>query len=358
MKTCVLLPAYNEEVVIESTINSLLDTGFEAKDIYVIDDCSKDSTSTIASKTNVNVVTTPTNGGKANAQTYGIKYFELCDKYNYVIMIDSDTKVAKDFRDIMLVSAISYPDVDLFVGQVTSSKADHIYSAYRAVEYTFSHDVIKKGQDRFNVVYVAPGCVSMYSTSILRHLKLDPTILAEDMDLTIQVHKLGGRIKYIHNAKVITQDPKTLGDYHNQLLRWYRGFWQVVRKHYENPTKWIGVDYYILYLIIDSLLFNRALALLLSLVMLSYVTVLLGLTIDFILFLLIGIYACFKTGRPEILYKLPAMYFLSFFSMYAYIRSFLEVIIFDKTNFGWNKVKRYGERNEKVHLGSASGASP
>lgn len=355
MKICVLLPAYNEEIVIESTINSLLQAGFDATDIYVVDDCSKDLTSTIALKTNVNIVTTPSNGGKANAQTYGIKYFALCDKYHFVIMIDSDTKVVKDFRDTMLISAISYPDVDLFVGQVTSSKADHIFSAYRAVEYTFSHEVIKKGQDNFNVVYVAPGCVSMYSTSILRYLKLDPTILAEDMDLTIQVHKLGGKIKYIHNAKVITQDPNTVNDYHNQLLRWYRGFWQVVRKHYEQPSKWISVDYYILYLIIDSLLLNRALALLLSLIMLSYVSVSLGLAVDFIVFVLIGIYACLKTGRSDILYKLPIVYFLSFFSMYAYIRSFLEVIVLRKTNFGWNKVKRYGEENEKVHL-SASGA--
>lgn len=354
MKICVLLPAYNEEVVIETTINSLLHTGFEVKDIYVIDDCSKDSTVDIALRLGVNIVTTPTNGGKANAQTYGLNYFALCDKYNYVVMIDSDTKVVDDFRDTMLISCVSYPDVALFVGQVTSSKADHIFSAYRAVEYTFSHDVIKKGQDNFNVVYVAPGCVSMYSTSILRYLKLDPTILAEDMDLTIQVHKLGGRIKYIHNAKVITQDPNTIKDYHNQLLRWYRGFWQVVQKHYEKPSRWIGVDYYILYLIVDSLLLNRALALLLSLVMLSYFTVAVGLVVDFTVFVLIGIYACNKTGRRDILYKLPIMYFLSFFSMYAYIRSFLEVIILRKTNFGWNKVKRYGEQNDKVHLGATS----
>lgn len=356
MKICVLLPAYNEEVVIESTINSLLHAGFDAKDLYVIDDCSIDTTAAIAKKMGANVATTPTNGGKARAQTYGIKKFELCDKYSYVIMVDSDTKVLEDFRDTMLISAATYPDVDLFVGQVTSSKADHVFSAYRAIEYTFSHDVIKKGQDRFNVVYVAPGCVSMYSTSILRYLKLDPEILAEDMDLTIQVHKLGGKIKYIHNAKVITQDPKTLRDYHNQLLRWYRGFWQVVQKHYERPSKWTGVNYYIIYLILDSLLLNRALTLLLGFIMLSHVLVLLGLTVDFTVFLLIGLYAFIKTGRRDILYKLPYMYFLSFFSMYAYIRSFLEVIILRKTNFGWNKVKRYGEANEEVHLGSAAGA--
>ena len=354
MKTCVLIPAYNEEIVIQYTINSLLETGFDVADIYIVDDCSTDATAIIASNNNVNVCTTPTNGGKAKAQVYGIQFFALCDKYNYVMMVDSDTKVGTDFKDTMLISMISYPDVDLFVGQVTSSKADNIFSAYRAVEYTFSHDVIKKGQDNFNVVYVAPGCVSMYSTSILRHLKFDHTILAEDMDLTIQVHKLGGRIKYIHNAKVITQDPKTTKDYHNQLLRWYRGFWQVVNKHFERPSRWVGIDYYILYLIVDSLIMNRALVLLLSLIMVSNVAIVLGILIDFSVFVLVGIYAFHKTGRYDILYKLPVMYFLSFFSMYAYIRSFLEVIILRKNNFGWNKVKRYGEQNEEVHLRTTS----
>jgi cellulose synthase/poly-beta-1,6-N-acetylglucosamine synthase-like glycosyltransferase len=265
-------------------------------------------------------------------------------------MIDADTIVSENFRDVLSINLISYPDVDLFVGQVTSSKADNIYSAYRTIEYTFSHEVIKKGQDRFGVVYVAPGCVSVYSKDILRHLKFDSSILTEDMDLTIQVHRLKGRIKYLHDVKVITQDPNNIADYHKQMLRWYRGFWQVVLKHALNSDL-KRVDFYIMYLILDSLIFNRAILLALGLLGMHFVPIILGLIVDMLIFTCIGLYTSYETKRFDLIYKIPIVYFLSFFNTYTYIRSFFEVIVLRMKNFGWNKVKRYGEKNEEVYTG-------
>ena len=348
MAHCVLIPAHNEEVVIQETLNSLQRAGFDPDDIYIVDDRSSDDTYQICSNNKVNIVTTPINFGKAGAQQYAIKYFELCDKYKHVIMMDADTKVYPDFRDVLYSNMVLYPGVDLFVGQVTSSKADNIYSAYRAIEYTFSHEVIKKGQDRFGVIYVAPGCVSIYSTSILRHLKFDSTILAEDMDLTIQVHKMKGRIKYLHDAKVITQDPKTIRDYHNQLMRWYRGFWQVVLKHGRKHDRLSLVNFYILYLILDSLFMNRALLFMLALVGIYHTPIIAALMLDMCIFALVGLYASYSTRRIDLIHKIPVVYFLSLFNTYAYIRSFFEVIVLRMKNFGWNKVKRYGEKNEEV----------
>ena len=343
MNSCILIPAHNEEVVLQNTLNSLYDAGFEPASIYCVDDFSTDSTYDICVRNNINVCKTPTNRGKAAAQKYALEHFQLYDKYKYIIMMDADTKIETDFRDILLLNLMLHPSVDLFVGQVASSKENHIYSAYRAIEYTFSHEVIKKGQDKFDVVYVAPGCVSIYSTDILKKLEFDASILTEDMDLTIQVHKLGGKIKYLHDVKVITQDPNNLKDYHKQLLRWYRGFWQVILKHYKQSKKTHHVDFYLLYLILDSLVFNRALILLLGLFVLSVNTVLLGLFVDMCIFALIATYASYKINRTDLLYKAPVAYFLSFFNTYAYIRSFIEEVILRKKETNWNKVKRYGE---------------
>jgi cellulose synthase/poly-beta-1,6-N-acetylglucosamine synthase-like glycosyltransferase len=348
MAHCILIPAHNEEVVIQDTLNSLQAAGFEPYNIYIVDDLSTDSTYDICHNNEVNVITTPSNLGKAGAQQYAIKHFELCNKYKYVIMMDADTKVYPDFREVLFSNMILYPDVDLFVGQVTSAKADNIYSAYRAIEYTFSHEVIKKGQDKFGVIYVAPGCVSIYSTDILRHLVFDSSVLAEDMDLTIQVHKMKGRIKYLHDVKVITQDPNTIRDYHNQMMRWYRGFWQVVLKHGNKHDSLNPVSFYMLYLILDSLLMNRAFLSALGLIGLYSTPFILALIIDLCVFILIGLYASYSTRRIDLVYKIPFVYFLSFFNTYAYIRSFFEVIVLRKKNFGWNKVKRYGEKNEEI----------
>lgn len=344
MNVCILIPAHNEEVVLQTTLNSLYETGFEPTSIYCVDDFSVDSTYKICIENKINVCKTPINMGKAAAQKHAIEHFQLCDKYKYVIMMDADTKVDPNFRDILLLNVLLYSSVDLFVGQVTSSKESHIYSTYRTIEYTFSHDVIKKGQDLFNVVYVAPGCVSIYSTKILKKLEFDSSILTEDMDFTIQVHRLGGKIKYLPDVKVITQDPSNLKDYHKQMLRWYRGFWQVILKQCRRPKKIHGVDLYLAYLILDSLVFNKAIILLLSLIALSFNAIFLGLFIDLCIFALIACYAAYKNDRVDLLHKIPVTYFLSFFNTYIYIRSFVEIIVLRKKEMSWNKVKRYGEK--------------
>lgn len=357
-RICVLIPAYNEQIVISSTVESLLESGFSPHSIFIVDDCSTDQTATVAKKYTDNVVVMPSNSGKANAQVYAIEHFKLLSKYDYVIMMDCDSKVGPDFKEIVYSNAIQFPKTDLFVGQVKNSKSGNLISALRAIEYTFSHNIVKKGQHNFGVIYVAPGCASVYSTRILKKLVFDPNILAEDMDLTLQVHALNGKIKYLHGAEVITQDPKTFIDYTKQVTRWFRGFWQVVNKY--NVLK-LGlrqrVSLYMLYIIFDTLVANRIFTAFVSVFFLPLYVVSIGVLIDFILFLLLAAYAAFKTRRIDVIIKSPILYLLLFYNAYAFIKTFFEVIILRKKKFNWNKVARYtGEEDGKDNAG-ASGAN-
>ena len=343
-RICILLPAYNEEVVIGPTLDSLLSSGFLSSNIYVVDDCSTDSTYNIAKRYTDNVVTVPQNGGKARAQTYALHYFNLLKRYDYVIMLDCDSLVSDNFKESIYNYTYHYPDVDLFIGQVRNARANNLISSLRTVEYTFSHEIIKKGQANFGVIYVAPGCASIYSTRMLSKLKLDPDILAEDMDLTIQVHKLKGKIKYLHGVDVITQDPQSFADYTKQISRWFRGFWQVVDKY--NILK-LGfhshVTLYILYLILESLIANRIFTVALFALFMPLHVILLGLAVDFAIFFAVSAFAAYKTKRYDICMKTPLLYALVFYNSFVFMKSFVEVIVLRKKKFGWNKVKRYIE---------------
>jgi poly-beta-1,6-N-acetyl-D-glucosamine synthase len=341
-RICVLIPAYNEQIVISSTIQSLLECGFSSTNIFIVDDCSTDNTYEEALKYTSNVYRLEQNSGKASAQRQAIDKFNLVYKYDYVIMLDCDSIVSDHFKDVLYGNAYRYPDVDLFVGQVKNAKSNNIISALRAVEYTFSHNIIKKGQDNFGVIYVAPGCASMYSTKMLKHLHFDSSTLAEDMDLTLQVHALGGKIRYIHEAEVITQDPRTLPDYNKQIMRWFRGFWQIVDKY--NILK-LGfnfrVSWYMMYIILDTLIANRISVIFMSMFFLPLYLILTALLIDFTVFTILTVYAAVKTKRYNIIIKAPPMYALVFLNAFAFVRSFVEVIILRKKSFGWNKVTRY-----------------
>jgi biofilm PGA synthesis N-glycosyltransferase PgaC len=343
-KICILIPAYNEQIVISSTIQSLLGCGFRSTDIFIVDDHSTDNTNTEALKYTSNVLRLENNSGKAAAQRIAVEKFGLVYKYDYVIMLDCDSTVNEDFRDVLYINSYMYPNVDLFVGQVKNAKSKSIVSAIRAVEYTFSHSIVKKGQDNFGVIYVAPGCASMYSTRILSQLHFDSSTLAEDMDLTIQVHLLDGIIKYIHEAEVITQDPGSMADYHKQIMRWFRGFWQIVKKYGVFKFKLKHrVNYYMMYIIFDALFLNRIFLILLSMFFLPLHYIAIGLALDFIVFVLIAIFSAYKTKRFDVIYKTPLIYFSFILNTYAFIRSFIEVILLRKKTFGWNKVTRYTE---------------
>jgi cellulose synthase/poly-beta-1,6-N-acetylglucosamine synthase-like glycosyltransferase len=338
----VLIPAHNEETTIIGTINALLAADFPKADIYVVDDRSTDRTAAIVRNEGVNIFKLPQNSGKARAQIAAIRHFKLCVKYDWIIFLDGDTKVDLGFCTAMFQAAVERPDVALFVGQVKSVKNDHLFSASRAVEYAYGHDMVKHGQSNFGVIMVSPGCASMYSTSMLRKVRIDHLTLAEDMDLTIQVHRHGGKVEYLPHAVVHTQDPNNLKDYHKQIMRWYRGFWQVVMKHkvlspFHRKQR---VDWYMLFMLIDALVFNRIVWFLGALAALP-VSLLTVFGLDLLASGLVALYGAYKTKRTDVLYRLPQSYLLNYLSFYAYVRSFVEIVILRKELLAWNKVARY-----------------
>jgi cellulose synthase/poly-beta-1,6-N-acetylglucosamine synthase-like glycosyltransferase len=338
----VLIPAHNEATTILGTIGALLAADFPKADIFVVDDYSTDKTAAIVRNEGVNIFKLPQNSGKARAQIAAIRHFKLCVKYDWIIFLDGDTKVDLGFCTAMFQAAVEDPEVALFVGQVKSVKNDHLYSASRAVEYAYGHDMVKHGQSNFGVIMVSPGCASMYNTSMLRSLKIDRMTLAEDMDLTIQVHRHGGKVVYLPDAVVHTQDPNTLKDYHKQILRWYRGFWQVVLKHNVlSPShRKQRVDLYMLFMIVDSLIFNRVVWFLGALAALP-VSLLTVFGVDVLASAVVASYGAYKTKRLDVLYRLPQSYLLNYLSFYAYVRSFVEIVVLRKELLAWNKVARY-----------------
>lgn len=342
-KTAVLIPVYNEEQVIEKTIDALIIAGYDKSDIYIVDDRSTDNTVNIIKNLGVNNYTVQQNGGKARAQIQGLQQFKLYSKYDWIVLLDGDTKVKYNFKQVLDKAAQDNPTVGLFVGQVESDNNSHIFSASRAYEYTFGQEICKKGQDNFNVIYVSPGCASMYNTKTLQKLHIDSSTLAEDMDLTVQVHRLGDKVKYIHDAVVITQDPSNLVDYHKQIMRWCRGVWQVIAKHgIFNPfKKKQRIDWYMMYLAIDSLILNKIFIMMVMMFTLPMSFVGMGILLDWVVYMLIGLFVAYKTKRSDVLCKMPIFYWLSYLNLYAFVRSFVEIIVLRKEMLTWNKVKRY-----------------
>lgn len=86
MKTCVIVPAYNEEGKIGKVLTSLLDAKFE---VIVVDDASSDATASIIQSFPVMPVRHLVNLGQGAALRTGTE-FALARGYDYLIHFDAD----------------------------------------------------------------------------------------------------------------------------------------------------------------------------------------------------------------------------------------------------------------------------
>lgn len=100
----IIIPAYNEERVLEDCLSSIIEVDFPKTqyEIIVVNDGSTDRTFEIANsyrtKSNNIIVLSKTNGGKASAQNYGIRVA----RGKYILVTDADAVVNKDWISRMV----------------------------------------------------------------------------------------------------------------------------------------------------------------------------------------------------------------------------------------------------------------
>ncbi|MDA2809616.1 glycosyltransferase family 2 protein [Nocardiopsis sp. RSe5-2] len=252
----VIIPAHNEEPVIDGAIASALRL-FNRWDIYVVSDSSRDATADIAAETGVNVLELLTNRGKAGAIEAVIEEFDLTGGYDGVVILDADTELDERYVEGAR-RQLADPSVAAVAGFVVAewkpwerTMVGRLISAYRDRLYWMLQYLLRFGQTwRYtSTTFIVPGFASAYRSSVLRRLDINPKgLVIEDFNMTFDVHhKRLGRISMRPDTKAYCQDPFTLGDYVKQVRRWTLGFWQTVRRHGVWPSLfWFALFFYIL----------------------------------------------------------------------------------------------------------------
>jgi cellulose synthase/poly-beta-1,6-N-acetylglucosamine synthase-like glycosyltransferase len=224
---CVVVPAHNEEVVIEATLRGLIAAGTRPLDIYLVDDCSKDDTGKVARSVGVHVLRNDPNLGKARGIQRAVREFRLTEHYEFIGLMDADTLVDQAYF-VELLKGFDDPEVVAACGRPISMAYNWL-TAYRQLCYANGHYVYRKAQNKVGMITIAPGCATVYRSSIFDKLEWENDTSAEDFYITIQIYHDGlGKVVYMQNAKVYTQTPRTVHDYRKQLLRWFGGTWQVI----------------------------------------------------------------------------------------------------------------------------------
>jgi cellulose synthase/poly-beta-1,6-N-acetylglucosamine synthase-like glycosyltransferase/peptidoglycan/xylan/chitin deacetylase (PgdA/CDA1 family) len=227
----ILVPAYNEALVIENTIRSLLASDYLHYEVIVIDDGSHDATSRVVTEKfehdeRVRLFTVA-NAGKAAALNTGLRYA----RGEIVIALDADTLFAPH-----TVGALAHRFYDERLGAIAGNakvgNRVNIVTRWQALEYITSQNMDRRAFASLNCITVVPGAVGAWRKDLLVEVGGFPSdTLAEDQDLTLQIRRLGYTIGYEETAIAWTEAPHDLRSLAKQRFRWAYGTLQCMWKH-------------------------------------------------------------------------------------------------------------------------------
>lgn len=237
----IIVPAYNEGKLLETTVQSLLNLNYPLFEIIIVDDGSRDATRRIAhglvgeyGHARVRLVEKP-NGGKASALNAGIQMAE----YDFVLCMDGDSRLSPN----TLRKAIRHfdePRIGAVAGNVKVDNRNNIWTTLQALEYVEGLNMARSAQSLFKLVNIIPGPVGLFRKEAIKSAGwYSSDTFAEDCDLTLKIIREGWRVEYEPQAQSFTEAPARLLDLLKQRYRWTRGIIQAIRKHRDlffNPT--------------------------------------------------------------------------------------------------------------------------
>ena len=112
MRVLIIIPAYNEELNLEKTVNDI-----EKNSNYsyvIINDCSKDNTEIVCKKNKYSYISLPVNYGLASGIQMGMK-FALENDYDIAIQFDGDGQHDARYLE-NLVKLIEKSEADIVIG--------------------------------------------------------------------------------------------------------------------------------------------------------------------------------------------------------------------------------------------------
>ena len=227
----VIIPAFNEERVIEQSIRRILDSDYPAIEVIVADDGSRDRTSAVVEAAfsgdpRVRLLTLA-NGGKASALNRALAFASGA----VIVALDADTQFERETVG-RLVRWFGDERIGAVAGNAKVGNRVNLVTRWQAVEYVTAQNLERRALTRFDAIMVVPGAVGAWRREALDDVGGYPEdTLAEDQDLTIAIQRKGWKIAYDEDAVAWTEAPETLRALAKQRFRWSFGTLQCLWKH-------------------------------------------------------------------------------------------------------------------------------
>lgn len=275
----VVVPAYNEEGVIATSVQAMLSMRYPRHEVIVVDDGSTDATfeqlrrafdlvpvqrelpgdvpirATIVDvhvprdgRTRL-VVVRKENSGRSDAINVGIN----ASVERLVVFVDADSildpdaliGVTKPFADDptrvvatggVIRAANGCTVVDGRIVEVNLAEAWIV--RIQVVEYLRAFLLGRTGWSRFGALILISGAFGMFRRDVLVEVGgLDPDSIGEDFELVMRIHRhmidnrRDYRVQFVAEPVSWTEVPVTAKVLRSQRSRWHRGLWETLWKY-------------------------------------------------------------------------------------------------------------------------------
>ncbi len=221
------IPAFNEAGTILKTVRSILATDYPVgkREIIVVDDGSTDGTVSIVRKFAVKHpelrVISKKNGGKASALNVALKNATG----EFFAVVDADSRISANSVKKSL-SNFTDKSIGAVISRVRVDTPKTFLERIQRFEYIMS-SMTRKIMCNFGTLYMTPGVLSVYHTSVLRKLggfTHDKRNLTEDLEIAMRLKSNGYLIKMEPESITYTHVPDTFSSLWRQRVRWARGY--------------------------------------------------------------------------------------------------------------------------------------
>lgn len=355
----ILMPAYNEENVIEEALKSILSINYNNFEIIVIDDGSTDNTSSKVSnfisinknqQKNIRLIS-QSNAGKANALNTGL----IHANGNFILSVDSDAKLNKN---CLIYGIQHFQDnrVGAVAGNVIVANDNRLITKFQQLEYLVSQNFVRQGLSLFGLVPIVPGPIGLFrKTAMLeaRGYREDKDLFAEDADLSVRLLKLDWKITSDERMTAETEAPDHLFSLLRQRYRWKRGLFQTLHDNFLTLILSPGFKrpFIAIFLILETFLFE---VIGFGITLFMIVNIIYTLSFNllplwlFILFSLDLLALIVSTPFREI-YKWTPILLLQKISYSYALQAWGILALFDEwraINMSWDKLERKGISNQ------------
>ena len=226
LNVTVVVPAHNEQLNIEATVTSLLDTDYPAQHrrvVVVADNCS-DETAVLAQRTGADVLvrTDPINRGKGFALEHGFAQALANDWTEVVVVVDADTVVSHNLLRV-LTARVSGGEHAVQADYQVRNPGDSWRTRLLHIAFTAFHQVRSSGRERLGLSCGLRGNGMAFSRHALQQTPHQAHSVVEDLEYGIRLGRAGIRVAHASQAWVRGDMPADAAASQTQRDRWEGG---------------------------------------------------------------------------------------------------------------------------------------